>query len=632
MAFVEVQNLSFSYLGSDEVVVNDISFKLSCGEFVVLCGRSGCGKTTLLRHLKTALAPHGNLRGKVFFDGQPLPEIPLREQAAKIGYVLQNPDSQIVTDKVWHELAFGLESLGVSNELIRLRVAEMASFFGIEEWYHKHVTELSGGQKQILNLAAVMSMQPKLLVLDEPTSMLDPIAAAEFLFAVRKANDELGVTVLLSEHRLEDALPLSDRVLVMSEGRLLAQGTTADVGLRLAALDDAMLLALPTPMRVALLAGAKIEAIEASDKRSINLDSSIKIPVSIREGRQWLSRHLRECQTQKQPTSYLRKGQVQQQMTWHLCENRELDLVSQKMESEKLLSQKKLSQVAKSETQLPQKTDPVISARDIWFRYDKNGVDILRGFSLNVFLGDFLAIIGGNGAGKTTALGTLTGQLKPYRGRLRVAGLDFIKGNAQKASGIGLCALPQDPQTLFLHTSIIQDLLSVMPIELSKDERERKLAWAIEVTEIANIIMRHPYDISGGEMQRSALAMALLAEPKILLLDEPTKGMDAFFKQKFAKILASLLAKDITIIMVSHDIEFCAANASRCVLLFDGVIVADNCSRNFFCGNSFYTTAANRMSRGILDNIVTTEDLLSAIKVREEQDRMLNRSDNLGCL
>ena len=204
MALFDIQHLSFSYPAAERAALTDVTLSVEPGELLLLCGKSGSGKTTLLRRLKPVLAPHGESSGEIFFDGRPLGELTLREQTARIGYVMQNPDNQIVTDKVWHELAFGLESLGCAQREMRLRVAEMASYFGIQGWFHRDVSELSGGQKQLLNLASVMAMQPDVLILDEPTSQLDPIAAADFLNTVRKLNRDLGTTEILTEHRLED--------------------------------------------------------------------------------------------------------------------------------------------------------------------------------------------------------------------------------------------------------------------------------------------------------------------------------------------------------------------------------------------------------------------------------------------
>jgi energy-coupling factor transport system ATP-binding protein len=331
----------------------------------------------------------------------------------------------------------------------------MASFFGIQEWYHKRIPELSGGQKQLLNLAAVMAMQPELLVLDEPTSQLDPIAASELLAAVRKVNGELGVTVLLSEHRLEEALPLCDRVIVMAKGGIVADDAPGRVGRALAASNDPMLYAMPTPMRVAL----HTEGAAVRD-----------VPVNVREGRAWL------------------KGVTEGSNgcdTWRNAEQEAGQDAGQEVgqEAEHEMGRNK---------DLRSNASPVISARDVWYRYERNDVDVLRGLSLDVYEGELLAIVGGNGTGKTTALGVLSGLLRPYRGRLRIAGFDPVKEGGKLRKQARLVAVPQDPQTLFLHNTILEDLIDALPSELEPEKREARLSWAMEATETAGIATHHP--------------------------------------------------------------------------------------------------------------------------------------------
>lgn len=535
--YIEIEHFSFYYPERTEKVLDDLTLTVEQGEFLVLCGPSGCGKSTLLRQLKTVLAPHGRRLGSIRFEGRPLEELDQREQSAGIGFVQQDPENQIVTDKVWHELAFGLESLGYDTPTIRRRVAEMASFFGIQTWFYKNVTELSGGQKQLLNLASIMAMQPSVLILDEPTSQLDPIAAADFLATLGKINRELGTTVVLTEHRLEDAFPLASRVAVMDRGRLLCTGSPAEVGAILRGAGHSMFLAMPTPMRIWASAP----------------DAGGRCPVTVREGRDWLTGFADGHPLGELP----------------------------------------------AESRYVYPDEPAITAEGLWFKYEKELPDVVKGLSLTVRRGEFLALLGGNGTGKTTSLKLLSGLQKPYRGEVKLVGR------------VGV--LPQNPQALFVKKSVREDLIEILKGgAFSRKAQEERIAWAVRLCRLEELLDRHPYDLSGGEQQRAALAKVLLLGPEILLLDEPTKGLDAEFKQTFAEILQTLLRQEVALLMVSHDIEFCARYAHRCALFFDGSIVTEAPPRAFFSGNSFYTTSANRMARGLIPEAVTAEDVILA--------------------
>ena len=535
MAHFEIQNLSFSYpTQGDKKTLDNVSLSIQPGEYIVLCGKSGSGKTTLLRQLKSVLAPYGKKSGQILFNGSPLAQVSHREQSAKIGYVMQNPDDQIVTDKVWHELAFGLESLGCDQTTMRSRVAEMACYFGIQDWFHKDVATLSGGQKQLLNLASIMAMQPEVLILDEPTSQLDPIAASDFLNTVRKINTELGTTVIITEHRLEDIFPYADRAIVMDSGRILADDTPGNIGKLLYQQENDMFSAMPTPVRV--FYGAEGQG---------------DCPLTVRQGRQWLSK----------------------------------------------------TQTKLTVTTLPEKSPelasaPALSLKDLWFRYEKDSPDILRGVSAEVPTGVLYALVGGNGAGKSTALKAICGICKPYRGKIKV-----------HAGSIAM--LPQDPKSLFVKKTLREELE-----EMSKDQD--KIAEIAALCEINGLLDSHPYDLSGGEQQRSALAKVLLTNPRLLLLDEPTKGIDSFFKETLAEILCKLKNQGVTVIMVSHDVEFCAKHADMVSMFFDGQILTTDTPRRFFGGNSFYTTAAGRMSRHVFDCAVTAEDVVALCRQNRE--------------
>ena len=277
MALLGIENLSFTYSGADRAALDRITLDIEEGDFVLLCGESGCGKTTLLRLLKKALRPNGALDGKIVYNGKALDLLDERTLAAEIGYVMQSPDRQIVTDKVWHELAFGLESLGENSEVIRRRVSEIVGFFGIADLYHKKTSELSGGQKQLLNLASIMVMQPKLLLLDEPTAQLDPIAASEFIASLKKLHEDLGMTVILVEHRLEEVFPIATKVVLMDRAKVLAIDTPRRLGARLMARQEhRMYSALPTAVRL-------FHALEAGGE----------CPLTVREGRKYITEHFK---------------------------------------------------------------------------------------------------------------------------------------------------------------------------------------------------------------------------------------------------------------------------------------------------------------------------------------------------
>ncbi len=539
MECYKIENLTFKYPASESSALRDVSLTVNRGEFVTVCGHSGSGKSTLLRFLKPSLSPKGEKTGEILFTGEDITLLNSRTQAEKIGFIMQSPDNQIVTDKVWHELAFGLESIGADNSEIRSKVAEMALFFGIEDWFHKKTTDLSGGQKQLLNLASVMVMQPDVLLLDEPTSQLDPIASGEFLNALSKINRELGVTVIISEHRLEDVLALSDRVILLDEGCVSYNGKPCELSKKLKASKDNMLFQMPVAMRVF----------------SALTDESIS-PVTVREGKEFLRAYAKD------------------------------------------------NAFTPKETERKEKNgETILSVKDVCFRYEKNLPDVVRALDFTVSKGEFYTILGGNGSGKTTTLSLLCGINNPYRGK--------IEWNGNPSIGL----LPQNPQTVFVEKTVEKDLC-----EMASDENI--VNEIIKLCELENLKDRHSYDLSGGEMQRAALAKVLLKNPDVILLDEPTKGMDARFKEKLAQILKKLQKKGVTVIAVSHDIEFCAKYADRCAMFFDGNIVSEDVPSVFFGGKSFYTTAANRMSRGIIDNMITAEDIISAFGKREECDKL----------
>ena len=582
MNLVEIKDFGFSYPESSRKVLEHVNLNIKEGTLNVIMGRSGCGKSTLLRQLKSVLAPAGEKEGEILYRNIPLRDTDHRTQSQEIGFVMQNPDNQIVTDKVWHELAFGLESLGYDNATIRLRVAEMASYFGIQKWFYKNVSELSGGQKQLLNLASVMAMHPSLLILDEPTSQLDPIAASDFLETVKKINRDIGTTVLLTEHRLQDIIPYADRVFVMDEGTLFLEGTPREIGTKLKEQHHGMFLSMPVPMQI--YAGT---------------ESALTCPLTVSEGRQWIREYIEE--------KGIKKEQIQQA-------NQRLEKKGEKNENE-------TTGFFGHFKRQKENTPPAIQMKDVWFRYEKDSPDVIQDLSLEVKKGEFYGLVGGNGTGKSTTLSLLGRVHQPYSGRIYLDGKDLRSFSDRELYGGYLGVMPQNPQSIFLKKTVLEDLYSVIggrkerpsseyPISMKK---EKAIEGIVSLTHLEGLLNRHPYDLSGGEQQRLALAKVFLLRPKILLMDEPTKGMDAEYKEELGSILKKLQSHGMTIFMISHDVEFVAEYADTTGLFFEGNVVTSKKTRDFFAGNNFYTTAANRMARGLFPEAVTGKDVVSCL-------------------
>lgn len=550
MEILSIKDLTFSYPNKENFALQNVNLSINSGDFVVVCGQSGSGKTTLLRMLKKEIAPHGEKQGAVYYKGEDVEKLDDKISAQKIGFVFQKPDQQIVTDKVWHELAFGLESLGYDSDYIRLRVGEMANYFGITSLFRKKTTELSGGQKQLMNLASVMAMSPDVIILDEPTSQLDPITANDFITTLKKINDELGLTVIIIEHRLQEVFPIADKVAVMEDGKVICYDTPRNVCEKLS--NHPMSQGFPSAVRIWQKSGSKGEC-----------------PLTVKEGRNFINLNFSE---------------------------RKLPL----------------------RNTIPN-TEDIITLKDVFFRYEKGGNDILSGTNLSIKKGEHFCILGGNGSGKTTTLKILAGLLKPYRGKVIIDNNKMTKKTTADFNRLGVAMLPQNPESVFLKSRVIDDYTELCKIKgIEKSDYEDKINSIAEKLGIKDLLENHPYDLSGGEIQKCALGKVLISEPKILLLDEPTKGVDAYSKLSLSKILQEIKFEGVTIITVTHDVEFASIVADRCGLFFDGEVLSSLVPQEFFSKNNFYTTASSRISRDKFANAVTVDDVVSLIK--EEQN------------
>lgn len=530
---IELKQVSFYYPEGVVPALTQVDLAVPAGGFVLVCGPSGSGKSTLLKHMKSSQIPFGRGTGELLFKGKDLETMELGESAGSIGFVGQNPDNQIVTDTVWHELAFGLENLGVPVEEIRKRTAETAQYFGMTEWFRQPVEALSGGQKQMLNLASVMVMQPEVLILDEPTAQMDPIGARRFFHTLKGLQQEIGTTIILSEQRLEEVMPLAQNLVYMENGQIVAQGPVQESLKILADYEKiknkplAMETSFPVALRVYMKSREKEEEI---------------VPVSVGQGRQWLS--------------------GKKAVIWEHKETYE-------------------------------ETENVITVQGVDFSYEK-GKKVLEHLDWQVKKGSIYGLLGGNGAGKTTLMKLICGILKPRRGKIKTNGT--------------VRYLVQNPLSIFTEITA-EDELAVCCGRDPKAVEEM-----LEKMELTEFREQNPLDLSGGQQQRLALGKVLLTKPEILLLDEPTKGMDGGFKVKFGDMLRELKKQGITTVLVSHDMEFCAEYATYCGLMFDREIISGGPTREFFAENVYYTTAAARMTRGILKDCLVAEDIMAALE------------------
>lgn len=527
MAVFEIRDLSFSYPNSAEKALDKLNITVNDGEFVTVVGATGSGKSTLLRLLKPELIQNGELIGKILYRDQPISGLTGRQSASEIGYVAQSPEEQIVTDKVWHELAFTLENLGKKQSEIARSVAETAAYFGITPWYRRNTAELSGGQKQLLNLASVMTAQPSVLILDEPTAQLDPISASRFIETLSKINRETGVTVIITEHRAEELIPVSDRLILLERGKVVYDDSPQNIAGKLTP-DSPHLPYLPTAAQLFILSGGKGET-----------------PLSVREGRQYLQKHFSSKPTDDHPATSSEDAAI------------------------------------------------ALELKNIFFRYEKSSPDILSGLSLTVREGEVFAILGANGCGKSTAAAVIAGLRKPMSGKIRLFGkpLKDYKNGALYKNNLSL--LPQDVESVFIRSTVREELMGCEAIL-------KKLPF-----DLPPLLDRHPYDLSGGERQMVALCKALATDPRLLILDEPSKGLDPLSKQRLADLIRKLRSEGMTVLMVSHDIHFAALCADRCALFFDGALAAVENTADFMSGNRYYTTAASRITRGILEYAYT---------------------------
>jgi energy-coupling factor transport system ATP-binding protein len=550
MALIELRDVSFIYPTADKPAIDDFSLSVEKGQFVVLFGASGSGKSTVLRMLKKEIQPHGRLKGEILINGQSIGEED--EPLSQVGFVFQDPENQVVADDVLHEVVFGLENKGVMTNEMRSRVAEMVHFFGFKSLLHRKMHELSGGMKQQINLASVLLMQPDILILDEPTAQLDPVSAREFLDMLGRLNEEFGMTIILAEHRLDDVFMMADKIVLLKNGKCIVEGEPRQV-------IETIWNTQEQPF------APSIPALYLS---TVKKENRSEIPLTVKEGRNWIQ---------------------------------ELKLMGSSKENgtHNEIVAKKLLEV-----------------RDLHFRYRKEGETVLNELDFTLNKGDLYALLGGNGSGKSTLLKILIGILKPTHGKIT-----FLDKALKSWKPIEIARtvgyLPQNPKIFFVHDTVEKEIQDTMQKWSMTNQQE--VDHLLQRLGISQLLHSHPYDLSGGELQKAALACVLLRKPEILILDEPTKGLDPISKESFSKILLDLKKEGMTVVMSTHDIEFAAQNATKCGMMFQGNITSENEPKEFFKRNFFYTTMVQRLFRHHPNNeIVTLEEAISLCKLIEK--------------
>lgn len=527
MALAALDNYTMKYSLGAEPALRGINMDIREGELLVVCGPSGCGKTTLLLCLKEEISPPGQITGSLSVS------IP----SGDIAIVFQNPEIQLVTSSVINDLTFHMENIGMDNTAMKRRMAETIGFFGIEGLLHKSPQQLSGGQKQLIALCSAMMTQPRLLLMDEPVSQLDPIAAKELMENVQRINEELGVTVVMTEHRLDDVVTIAHRI---------------------AMLDGGCLRYIGTPQQVAR------EVWKSGDRNACCFIPSIPkaaLTISGGEGTAFTPRQFQQA--------FLKEGEIQD------------DKAEKDIEKNSFVNNSK-----------------IVEAKSVLYKYPSGSDYVLKNLDMALYEREFVCLMGGNGSGKSTLLKAIAGIIRPYMGSLRIS--------CRK-----LAYMPQNLYAFFLSDTVGEELKRA---RLEAPEDEAYYNRLVEALKLRPVFERHPYDISGGEQQKTVLAAILLGKPDLILLDEPTKGLDPA-----SKIVAAELLKEsgAAILAATHDLEFAAGCAQRCMMLFDGDIAFHKPPREFFSGNRYYTTSIVKAAGRLHKNAVSYEDVIKIWKIEK---------------
>jgi energy-coupling factor transporter ATP-binding protein EcfA2 len=564
LSMIQLRDVTYRYPHTEEPILCDISLSVARGEFLLVIGPSGVGKSTLLRCLN-GLVPHfygGTIGGTVRVGGRDPVAIGPRRMSDLVGFVFQDPEVQFVTRVVEDELAFAIENHNLPQAIMRKRVEEVLDQLSIAHLRQRRVETLSGGERQRVAIGSALTLQPQVLVLDEPTSQLDPQAAEEVLTTLQKLNEDLGLTVVISEHRLERVAQYADRICYLP-----SPGTAPLVGEPRSVLREADL----APPLVHL-------------GRALNWQP---LPLTIKEGRRFVDA------LPEPPASY--PGPLARATC--ACAT----------PSAALRVQAGAGRAGKPARDWPPSPsasagEEVITVCDLWYSYDD--VEALKGVSLTIRRGEFVALMGRNGSGKTTLLKNIVGLLRPSQGDVHLLGQSTRRLSVEEiVRRVGF--VPQDPGRLLFNETLAAELAFTRRAHGLPVTEDEPLLERLGLRERRNI---YPRDLSAGERQRAALAAILVAGPQILLLDEPTRGLDYRNKATLTSILNELRQNGITIVMATHDVELVARCAERVVIMGDGQVVVDGPVRQVMTSSLVFSTQINKLLRD--DRFLTVEDVL----------------------
>ncbi|EEI24498.1 ABC transporter ATP-binding protein [Lentilactobacillus hilgardii] len=541
---IGIDHLTFTYPHTNESTLENINLKIFADDFLLIAGDTGSGKTTLLSHLKKELMPNGHRSGYITFQHQDISKFTQLKSAQMVGFVSQNPRNQPVMATVIEELAFSLENIGCPSQEIGRRVAELSNYLGLDQWLHKRVDDLSGGQLQIVNLASVLILRPKVILLDEPTAQLDPLMTQNFMTILSRIHQELGMTIVMTEHNLAVPITMANRMVLISNRQIAVNDTPAVVISQM--FQKAQLKRF-------------VPEIPALFLR--NYPQAGQLPLSVSSGQRLIH-----------------------------AKNLQFESVNSDLKT----------------AERPKEASTIVSLKNVSFTFDERQ-SIVDHLSLDIHQGDWLTIVGKNGSGKSTLLSLIGGLRKPQHGRINLAGKTVWK--MQTTERIKrLSFLSQEPSLQFGNETVFKELM-VQAKQLGITNAESRAQKALENLRLTDLENKNPFDLSGGQQQLLGLAIAMIANPQLLVLDEPTNGLDPNTKHLIGEQLLNYQHRGGTIIMATHDMAFAAAFSGNCGFMFDGRLESILPRRRFFSGNFFFTTALNRLLRDQVPDAILVSDV-----------------------